>query len=308
MNLREYRQLQAEAGAIDAMLSEIPEEQVLDRMGLESRLREIQVLLGEQALLAEQPTREPVRARLTFRGRPIVGSHGVFAEFGASAVSAFAKAVASVGASMRRPLGSRGQLPMKEDFGLLITGTATGSFGFDLEEAAQANLELFPTQSPLEVAVEQTQGILRATTGNDDELAEALAEVDPRAVEAVRSFLGELVGNEAVCTLEFHGEVFRFSDVAQVQRCSARLEQDNIRESDDEKRGRFLGVLPNRRSFEFMVEDGEEVIVGKISGDLEDPARINEVLNQPVVAQLHARKVGSSKPRYLLLGYRAEAN
>ncbi|MFB1488342.1 MULTISPECIES: hypothetical protein [unclassified Thiocapsa] len=48
MTLQEYRFLQAEKGAIERMLEEIPEEHVIDRLGLESRKDEIEALLAAE--------------------------------------------------------------------------------------------------------------------------------------------------------------------------------------------------------------------------------------------------------------------
>jgi hypothetical protein len=299
MDSREYRQLQAERGTLDAMLAKIPAEREIERIGLEARRHEI-----EQALAAQPaPGRDPVRARLTFRGRPIVGSHGMLAEFGSLAVGAFSEAVAAIGASQGGPLGSRGHLPARDDFRLLITGTALGSFGFELEEAPAERLALFAMESPLEPAITQAKAIMQASLGSDDELTEAVTETDPRALEAMRKFLDTLAKNEAVCTLEFKGEAFRFADVEQIRRSSKRLGQDNIHESNDTLNGAFLGVLPQRRTFELRVGTGE-VIAGKVGQDIEDASIINNVLEQPATIEVHSRRVGEGRARYTLLSYR----
>jgi hypothetical protein len=47
----------------------------------------------EHLAAAGPPGHEPVRARLAFRGRPVIGHYGIFAEFGTSATSAFVLAV-----------------------------------------------------------------------------------------------------------------------------------------------------------------------------------------------------------------------
>ena len=301
MNLQEYRQLLAEKEELQRLLAELPADREIERIGLESRKQDIEAALATQTL----PSREPIYARLTFRGKPIVGSHGIFAEFGANAVNAFAKAVSSIGASMDRPLGTRGQLPKQDEFRLLITGTALGSFGFRLEEAAQEDLTLFPLQPVLESAIEQTQAIMRATLGSDDELTDALADADSRALDALRKFLDEMANNEAVCSLEFKGDIFRFADVEQLRRSSNRLQQDNIHESEETLIGLFLGVLPNRRTFEFQVTDTQEIITGKVSNKIEDPTQINHILEQSVSISVHTRSVGEGKPRFALLSYSA---
>ena len=128
MNARDYLQLQAEKKAIESLLVQIPSTNVIERLGFERRKEEIEETLSEFAAAPEFP----LNARLTFRGKPVVGSHGVFAEFGAAAVDTFAEAVAAICASRTGPLGSRGAIPNRDDYRLLITGTALGSFGFEL--------------------------------------------------------------------------------------------------------------------------------------------------------------------------------
>ncbi len=299
MNLQEYRQLQAELGALDEMLAEIPSENVIDRIGLEERSAEIRALLASQPV----PVREPVRAFLTFRGKPIVGTHGIFAKFGAEAVSAFTDAVSAIGASQGGPLGSRGALPGRDDYRLLITGTAVGSFGFRLEEAAQEDLSLFPENSALESAIEQTQTIMQATLGTDDELTEALSDTDPRALEAIRKFLETMERNEAACGLEFKKKPFRFADIEQVRKSRNRLAQDNIHECNETITGLFLGVLPNRRTFEFQRDDTKDIIAGKVGKNIEDASSINHVLNQKLTALMSCRRVGEGRARYILQAY-----
>src|SRR6476660_2187639 len=96
MNLQEYKQLLAERTSLQRLLAQIPDEDVLDRSGLESRLE----LVEDELRQVTPPSREPARARLTFRGRPVVGQHGIFAEFGAKATAAFADAVTKVAAGL----------------------------------------------------------------------------------------------------------------------------------------------------------------------------------------------------------------
>ncbi len=303
MTLQEYRQLQAELGALRTLLAELPPGREIESLGFESRMREVEAALAFQAA----PIRDPIHARLTFRGKPIVGSYGIFAEFGASVVQAFSEAVAALGASQSGPLGTRGVLPGRDDYRMLITGTVPGSFGFQFEEAPTDAQTLFPEYSPLEPAIAQAKAIMKATLGTDDELTEALADIDPRAIEAIREFLDTMFKNEAVCALEFKDDIFRFADVEQVRRSMVRLEQDNIHEIDEEYSGVFLGILPHRRTFEFKLADTGEIIGGKVGNDIAEPAAINHVLEQRVTISVHSRRVGEGRPRYVLLSYGVDA-
>ncbi len=298
MNIRERHQLLAEKTSIERMLASLPESSVIDRMSLEARKAEVEEMLAA----APVPSREPVRARLTFRGKPIVDSHGIFAEFGAKAINAFADAVAAIGASRSTALGTRGAIPNREEYQLLITGTALGSFGFELEEAPKDRM-LFPEPSLVDQAIDQTRKIMEASLGTDDELTEAIADADPRAVEALRAFLQTLADQEAICALEFREEVFRFADVGQVRRSEGRLRQDNIHEEDKRVSGQFLGVLPHRRTFEFQVTDTQDILSGKVGPAIEDAGSINHALGRPLMIQVHTKRAGTGRPKYTLLDY-----
>jgi hypothetical protein len=301
MNIHEYRQLQAERSALQELITQVPESSVIDRMSLESRKRDVEAAIAAQPA----PTREPASVRLTFRGKPVVESYGVFADFGTAVVDKFTNAVASIGASQSVPLGTRGPLPRSEEFRLLITGTALGSFGFELEEAPKQDM-FFPEISFVEPAIEQTKAIMEASLESDDKLTEAISEVDPRALDSIREFLKTMADQEAICAIEFKGEVFRFADVGQVRRSEQRLSKDNIHEADEELFGRFQGVLPRRRTFEFMIEDTKDVISGKVGAEITDASEINHVLEEPVKIQVHTKQVGEGRPRYALTGYISE--
>ena len=298
MNIQERHQLVAEKRSLERMLATLPESSVIDRMSLEARQAEVEAALAA----VPTPAREPVRARLTFRGKPIVGTYGMFAEFGAKAVSAFTNAVATIGAGQTMALGTRGTLPNREEYQLLITGTAVGSFGFELEEAPRGEA-LFPELSAVDHAIEQTLSIMEASLGTDDELTDAIDDTDPRAVEALRTFLETLADQEAICALEFKEEVFRFADVGQVRRSEGRLRQDNIHEEDKWLSGQFLGVLPKRRTFEFAVADTQDIIAGKVGSAIEDAGSINYVLERPLTIRVHTKRAGTGRPKYTLLDY-----
>ena len=191
MNVQEYRQLQAERATLENLLKQLPASSVIERKGLEFRKKEVEETLASQPA----PSRQPAQVRLTFRGRPILGTHGIFADFGAEAIKAFTDAVAAIGASQRTPLKARGKLPDREDYQLLITDTALGSFGFELEEAPRDNAfseaphaDVFREVSPVESAIKQTMSILEATLGEatlgtDEMLTDAVSDADPRALK-----------------------------------------------------------------------------------------------------------------------------
>lgn len=298
INRQEYNHYLAERGQLQSMLADIPAEDVLDRMSIEGRLDFIEKEMSEAPKLLQ---REPARARLTFRGRPVVGNHGIFAEFGATAISKFSDAVATVAASLGTALSPTGPIPNRDQNQLLITSTAIGSFGFELEEYLSDQLPLVDGPSSLEQALEQSQILLEGTLGSDDDLADSVAGTDPRALGALRAFLDTLATAEATCAVEYRDKVVRFSDVGQVRRSLERLSKDNLHEEEQWLEGEFMGILPKSRTFEFQVVDQKEFLKGKIGSSIVNPFELNTILNQQVKIKVMTTRVGSGRPRYVLL-------
>lgn len=296
MNHGEYLHLLGEKTALKRMIANTPDENVIDRASLIARLKKVEAALAQ----AKPDEREPARVRLTFKGRPVIGSHGIFAEFGMKAVNSYAESVATMAASQTAPLAAMGPIPNRDQHQLLITSTALGSFGFELEEYRTGQLTL-GDGSPVAQALDRTQSLLRGTLGTDDELADSVAETDRRALDKVRAFLETLADNEAVCTLQVGDSIVSFSDVGQVRTSITRLSQDNLREEQEELRGELQGVLPKARAFEFKLEGSGQVIRGKIAPTITDPDALNRNLHQPATIKVIVTRVGNGRPRYLLI-------
>lgn len=295
MNNEDRQHLLAERTFLQRLLAKTPATARLTRMSDEARLRKVEAQLA--ALPADE--RIPARARLTFDGVPVIRSHGIFADFGMKAVSSFTEAVASVAASLSAPLAAMGPIPNRDQNQLLITSTAVGSFGFELEEYRAEQLALEEV-SPVATALERTQALLQSTLGNDDELADIASETDPRALDKVRTFLKVLADNSAVCALQYGGSGVRFTDVGQVSRSLARLAADNLHESEEQLRGEFVGVLPNSRSFEFRLASDGQIIRGKVAPCVQNVDVINDHLHSAVQIDVTRTQVGNGRPRYLL--------
>jgi hypothetical protein len=295
MNNEDRQYLLAERTFLQRLLAKTPPTARLTRMSDEARLRKVEAQL---AALPENE-RTPARARLTFDGVPVIRSHGIFADFGMKAVGSFAEAVALFAASLSAPLAAMGPIPNRDQNQLLITSTAVGSFGFELEEYRADQLVLEEV-SPVATALERTQALLQSTLGDDEALADIASEADPRALDKVRAFLKILADNNAICALQYGGRGVRFSDVGQVSRSLAKLEADNLHESKEQLRGAFVGVLPNSRSFEFKLASDSQIIRGKVSPRMQNVDDINDHLHQAVRIDVTRTQVGSGRPRYLL--------
>jgi hypothetical protein len=295
MNRGEHLHLLGEKQALERMLAETPDDDAIDRASLEARLS------GIEKALAGTPAdeRAPSRVRVTFRGRPVVGHHGVFTEFAAEAVRGFSDSVAALAASLSAPLAASGPFPNRDQHQLLVTGTAVGSFGFELEEHRVGQLTL--DETPVAQALERTQSLLRGAMGTDDELADSAAGIDRRAVDKVRAFLKTLADNDAVCTIQMGDVTVAFTDVGQVRTGISRLSRENLREDVEELSGELQGVLPKARVFEFRVAGTSHVIRGKVGANIADPDALNRRLHQATRITVTVTRVGSGRPQYLLI-------
>lgn len=295
MNRGEYISLLGERSSLERMLAKTPEEDVLDRLSLTDRLNVINELIGA----AQLDEREPARVSLTFRGAPVVGSHGIFADFGMKAVNSFTEAVVAMAASLTGPLAAMGPIRDREQHQLLITSTALGSFGFELEEHRVGQLRL-EEPSPVAQALERTQRLLRATLGDDEELADSVSDINRRALDKARAFLQTLVDHGAVCTVQVAASSVSFNQVSQVAQSLVRLSNENLRESSEELVGEFQGVLPKARTFEFKVRSEATIIRGKV-GPAIDPDELNRHLHRASRIWVISTQVGAGRPRYVLV-------
>lgn len=287
----------AEIHELEGLLDIIPEENVIERMSLEARLQ-----TAKEMLATLPQTKEAPKARLTFRGKPVFGSHGISADFGAKAAGAFSDAFAVVAAGLSEGLRHIGPIPNRDRNQLLITGTAIGSFGFEFELPDQQPA-LFPELEKAEEAMRKIESLFRLSAeGSDDDIAEVIDEIHPRAVKKVYEFLDLLVQQEAWCGLEFGDQIFSYADYEQLKASTERLRDDNIREEEESYRGEFQGILPVGRTFEFKLRDQEGLIRGRVGATIEDPDILNrEWLYKTVTIKLNVMQVGQGRPRYTLM-------
>lgn len=296
MNKKELFTLRAEVSSLQKMLEKIPPEDVLDRASVETRLNIVKKKLEEVV----PQERELARAVLTFSGRPVVGSEGVIADFATKALSAFSEAITAVGASLHATLAPTGPVPNRQQYQMMITGTARGSFGFQLQESS-AQLEL-DDDSTVSRALEATRNLLDGSIGIDDEeLAEAAADMDQRALNKIRDFVVVLNENEAFCTFKYADKSFHFKDSSQVKRSLERLSTEYLSEREQVLSVVFGGALPHRGSCEFQIEQSKEWLTAKIGPGVEAPDSINDHRGQVVKAKMLVTQAGRGRPRYKLL-------
>ena len=92
----DYLTIASEIRELENLLAAIPEGNVIERMSLESRLE------SAKAALTGLPQQVAPKARLTFRAKPVFGSHGIAADFGGKAAGAFSDAFAAVAAAIEQ--------------------------------------------------------------------------------------------------------------------------------------------------------------------------------------------------------------
>ena len=288
--------LASEVAELESILSRIPAANTLERFGFEQRLKSAQAALDQV-----RGGVEPERMQLTFRGLPVTGSQGIAAEFGGKAAVAFAEAFAAIVAGMKERLNFMGPIPEKARNRLLITGTAVGSFGFEFQ-LPQLQPDLFSESGGAEEALERLLALMQLSAqGSDDQIADIVADVHPRAVRKVAEFLEYLSQNQAWCGLEFKQDVFRYSDIDQLRWSRDRLGEDNIREDRETFLGELQGVLPNGRTFEFKVSGDDRIIRGKVGLGIADPDILNRNwLHHAASLTLNVVQVGQSRPRFTL--------
>lgn len=287
----------SEIHELEELLGAIPEGNVIERMSLEARLQASRELLDGLPQESEVP-----KARLTFRGKPVLGHHGITADFGARAAGAFSDAFTTIAAGLTEGLQAMGPIPNRDRNQLLLTGTAVGSFGFEFE-LPMCQETLFPDCENAREAMLKIEELFRLSAkGSDDDIAEVIAEVHPRAVKKVFEFLDLLVQQQAWCGLEFGSRSFRYENCEQLRKSSFRLRDENIQEREESCRGEFQGVLPAGRTFEFLLRDQEGLIRGKIDETAGDPDILNRRwLHIPVSLKLKVMQVGQGQPRFTLM-------
>lgn len=305
MSIRNYRFLLSERATLNKLIRETTPDEVITRKSFENRLLDVEAELESY----EAPPPQPAEARLTFHGKPVVGSRGMALRFFRDMLDHFNTAVHYIGASQRQSeLQPTGQVPYEADYELTLAGIAHGSFGFRVEEAS-GQLPLEGEYTYVGAAIKKLKSILEASRGTNEELSEAIGHTDKRALESVGKFLRNVAENEAVCALEFRMDKFQFIDVEQVQRSAKRLSQE-ILEADVSLVGHFHGFLPKEQSSEvhlayadadFLQGFIETVIKCRVKPEAAEVTEINTILDREVRISARTRRVGDAgRPRFVV--------
>jgi len=253
----ERDEIAADLATVEALLATAPEEDLLGRSSLIVRRN---VLAQELATLGAQP-QPPAHAAVYFGGAPVVGSRGIDATFASKAMSNYEDFVTKVwGQRQHGMLPTSGPVRDRHEAKLHITGVVRGSFGFELAELEGPTSS---EDSPLRDAVDLATRAIIAAGESDDALADAAENLDARAFASLRDFFSILKKGGASIRVVTDDLDHSF-DVASVVSAAERTQGVLTEEQDVPMPGEFLGVLPERRTFEFRRDDGV-VIRGRIS-------------------------------------------
>ena len=294
MNRAEYLWYSSEISTLESILKEIPEQNVIERLGYESRLNDARDAIAGVVMPDSH------RLRLTFRGKPVKETYGIHADFAGLALEKFTTAVAAIAASLKGKLGDKGRIPERQQNQLLVVGPALGSFGFELELPVADEKKFFEEIRFTDESIKKIQAIFQTiTAGTDEELSELIDEVHHRAVTNVYDFLEFQLQYEAWCGLDFDGHVFRFQNAEQLKKSAPRLAKSNIVEIDTCLEGTLIGVMPQERRFELELADGN-IKKGRTDLIFYEGKQLSKYITKDVKMTLREIRVGQGNPRYIL--------
>lgn len=278
----------ADLAAVNGLLAQLTDEDVMARFGLEARLEELQQTIAQLDARPEEPT---ASAALFFGGRPVLGARGIETEFAGSAVTKFQDIVAKMLAHETGGLAQRGVVPNKAAATLHITNIVRGSFGFLLEEV-QPQHALMDTA--LKAAVDDATRLLDAFGESDEEQFQSAVEaIDQRVLGTAREFFDLMRQSGATLRL-VAGETDRSFGAEAVTRAAERAMSTTVEEVEETIRGQLAGVLPDAHQFEFRAGGDRGTIRGKVDRALraDQLAQFNrDWVNVDAVARLQIKRV-----------------
>ncbi len=297
---KEHAFISAEVQELRRILERIPHKKVITRRSYERRLQRAEEMLTH---FGNEDT--PQSMTITFKGKPVRGTEGIYADFAGEATSALSDLYATLVANLKGLMAATtGPVPEGDKHQLVITGVAKGSFGFTLElprEIASQQLSLFgETPSATTQAHALLENVLfQAIQGDDENLSESLIGLETRTIKKIYDFFDIMQKNDALFSFKSRHREICASSTNDIKRARQRLDIQNVTDREESYVGRLTGLLPHYYEFEFTKND-TAVIRGKLPANFQDIASLNAFLNQDSKIVLHVRSIGQGKPRYIL--------
>ena len=300
MRYEDYAYHASEITQLERLLEKMPEEMTVERLGIEYQLSQTKERIEGVPI---PPV--PQKVHVMFRGKPVYEESGIDANFSARAMKLFVDAVAMAAAGSAGKLESSGAVPGRKEGQPVITGTTSGSFGFELE-LPPLRQEPAGEESPdpyVKEAVQKIQDLLiLSTEGSDDDLSEVVDDIHPRAVRKVGEFMELVRLNNARFGLDFRNRKFRITAENQLDDTIKRLAARNVHEQTHEMSGIMIGILPASNRFQLDRLTDWTVIEGRIASEIRDTYELaREFSGREVTARIRSVRVGEGNPRYTLL-------
>lgn len=269
------------------------------------------LVIDLQAKLQGMPdaiARAPAGVALFIGGRPVVGSHGIQANFSGKAIDQIQALVSQRFAALElSPLASKGRVPLKDNTHLLVTDVVRGSFGFVLQAAEPDDVGQ-PVNTTLKAVVDKVAETFSRVAAQDDRLFDgAVAEIDDRQKRALTDYF-KLLDTEGATVRIIEGERDFELDQAAVQRARHRVESLRIAEDTVVLNGQIIGWTDYSARFELRLHDNQELVQGAITQEALDRVSVEgvEPYHKHVRATVKLKRVTmvNRQPRsaYTLIG------
>jgi hypothetical protein len=242
----ERDRLAAEIATVDTILAATPTNDVLGRLSLTARRKELQ----EQFASVQEQERS-ARVALYFGGDPVIGSLGIQAGFATKAVGSFQDLLSKVWSTLEGgSLAAAGPVADRSASQLHITELVHGSFGFLLEEIQRTDAPA--PETPLRKAADQVAELIAVFAGKDDQrFLDIIDELNPRVFSSLRQFFACVYRDRATFRLVEEDLDYGY-DREDIERAWRRAEESDVTEDPITVDGRLLGVIPITRRFEFQ--------------------------------------------------------
>jgi hypothetical protein len=226
---------------------------------------------------------------LLFEGSPVRGSEEIKLAFATKMLDQYQALVGTIAAEKGGAVvATKGQLPRSFTSRLFIKDMLRGSVGFLLEEQEPAQSSL--VSSVLKEAVEEaTHALTDLASGDDEQFQSRVDNLSPRSMSAVKKIAKTLIEADAEIKIVASDKELKL-DRQKVASLNARLNELEVLESYEELRGTLLGILPDRRQYEFKIGEDGPILYGPVSEDLDDRYLTNpnfaaSILLKPVSAR-----------------------
>ncbi|WP_323780193.1 hypothetical protein [Thalassovita sp.] len=258
LSIADLRHQKAE---LEALIQSIDSpSDIVAKMNYESRLRSI----SEKLQLAEQKDANIAEVSVLFDGSPVRGTSSIDAGFAAHALLHFQGIVTRLfSSSLKGQLQSKGKIKGSDLAQLNLSGLATGSFGFVLEEKNADQSSVMKT--PLREAIEEAAALFEELSQEDDEdFLIDVNDINPRVFNEISSFFNHLEKNNATFKAHLRDKSCSL-DHAAIHRAYTRISATEVNIRKETWIGKLVGLTPIKRSFEFRKHDEQTVHTGKFS-------------------------------------------